>query len=216
MNINELTPEQKAQLLADLEADKQAQEAQKEADKEAYKVLKDETVRQAFDALKKVSDTLLLAKEGTFKIFEQIIALKEDLYKTKSDRMSDSFTTSDGKISIKLGNRALEGWDDTVEVGVKMVKDYLKTLAKDEESADLVDTVMRLLAKNRKGQLKANKVIELEQLALKRQNKDFIEGIKIIKDAYRPDQSCQFIEVRYKDENGKEKSLPLSMSAIEV
>lgn len=216
MNIDNLTPEQKAALLAELEADKQAQEERKLADREAYKELRDETVRQTFSALKKVSDTLLLAKEGTFKVFEQIINLKNDLYNTKGDRQTDTFTTSDGSISIKLGNRVFEGWDDTVEVGVQKVKEYLKTLAKDENSANLVETIMGLLAKDRKGNLKANKVLELEKLAAKSGNEDFREGLRIIKDAYRPAPSCQFVEVRYKDETGKERSLPLSMSAIEV
>lgn len=217
MNIQDLTPEQKAQLLADLEADKQAQEEKRQADKEAYKVLRDETVRQVFDGLKKVSDTLLMAKEGTFKVFEQIIAMKDELYNSKSDRQSDTFTTSDGAISIKLGNRVFDGWqDDLLQVGIQKVKDYLKTLAKDENSANLVDTVMGLLAKDRKGNLKANKVLELKKLANKSGNADFMEGLKIIEDAYRPAPSCQFIEVRYKDETGKERSLPLSMSAIEM
>ena len=214
MNIKDLTEEQKAQLFAELEADKTAQEQRKQDDRETYKKLKDETVRQTFDALKKVSDTLLLAKEGTFKIFDQVISLKEDLYKTKSDRQSDSFTTSDGNITIKLGNRVFEGWNDEVEVGIQKVKDFLKTLAKDEDSGDLVDTVMGFLAKDRKGNLKASKVLELEKLAIKRGDASFIEGINIIKEAYRPAPSCQFIEVKYKDKNGKEKSLPLSMSAI--
>ena len=44
-----------------------------------------------------------------------------------------------------------------------MVKEYIKTMAKDENSANLVDTVMSLLAKDRKGALKANKVLELEK-----------------------------------------------------
>lgn len=215
MNIENLTTEQRAKLLADLKADEQAQEQKKQDDREAYKELRDETVKQTFEALKKTSEMLLIAKEGTFKIFEQIIAMKNDLYKTKSDRNSDSFTTSDGNITIKLGNRVFEGWDDTVDVGVQKVKEYLKTLAKDENSANLVDTIMGLLAKDRKGNLKANKVLELERLAQKSGNADFLEGLRIIKDAYRPAPSCQFVEVRYKDENGKEHSLPLSMSAIE-
>lgn len=215
MNIKDLTEKEKAQLYAELEADKAAQEQRKQDDREAYKKLKDETVKQTFEALKKVSDTLLLAKEGTFKVFEHIIGLKNDLYNTKSDRQSDSFTTSDGNITIKLGNRVFEGWDDTVEVGIQKVKNYLKTLAKDENSANLVETVMGLLAKDRKGNLKANKVLELERLAQKSGDASFIEGLKIIKEAYRPAPSCQFVEVRYKDENGKEKSLPLSMSAID-
>lgn len=215
MKIAELTQEQKARLLAELEADKAAQEEKRQNDKEAYKALKDETVKQTFEALKKTSEMLLISKEGTFKVFEQIIGLKNDLYNVKSDRQSDSFTTSDGNITIKLGNRVFEGWDDTVNIGVQKVKDYLKTLAKDENSANLVDTVMGLLARDRKGNLKANKVLELERLAQKSGDADFLEGLKIIKDAYRPTPSCQFVEVRYKDENGKEHSLPLSMSAIE-
>jgi hypothetical protein len=215
MDINNLTPEEKAQLFAQLEADKAAQEQKKQDDIEAYKELKDETVKQTFQALKKVSDTLLLSKECTFKMFEQIIKLKDDLYNTKTNRQSDTFTTTDGNISIKLGNRVYEGWDDTVEVGVQKVREYLKTLARDENSANLVDTVMGLLAKDRKGNLKANKVLELEKLASKSGNEDFKEGLKIIKEAYRPTPSCQFVEVKYKDENGKEQSLPLSMSAIE-
>lgn len=215
MNIKELTSEQKAKLLADLEADKAAQEQKKLDDREAYKNLRDETIKKMFSELSGLSTTLMLQKQTVFKEFEQIISLKNDLYKTKSDRQTDSFTTSDGSITIKLGNRVFEGWDDTVEVGIQKVRDYLKTLAKDENSANLVETVMNLLSKDRKGNLKANKVLELEKLAQKSGNADFLEGLKIIKDAYRPTPSCQFVEVRYKDENGKEHSLPLSMSAIE-
>lgn len=214
MDLSKLSKEEKDKLFADLKAEKQAAERQKEQDREAYKQLKDETVKQVFDGLKKVSETLLVAKDGTFKLFEQIITLKDDLFNSKSDRQSDTFTTEDGSISIKLGNRINEGWDDTVEVGVEKVKKYLKTLAKDEESGNLVDTVMRLLSKDRKGNLKANKVLELEQLATKSRNEDFMEAIQIIRSAYRPVPTCQFIEVRYKDENGNEVSLPLSMSAI--
>lgn len=214
MDISKLTPTEKAKLMAELEADKQAEKLKKQQDIETYKILKDETVKQVFKGLKELSDTMMTAKEGTFKVFDQIITLKNDLFNTKENRQSDTFSTEDGTISIKLGNRMYEGWDDTVEVGVERVKKYLKTLAKDEESGNLVDTVMRLLSKDRKGNLKANKVLELEQLAMKSQNEDFIEAIQIIKSAYRPVPSCQFIEVRYKDEKGNEISLPLSMSAI--
>lgn len=214
MDLSKLSKGEKEKLFADLKAEKQAEEQQKELDREAYKQLKDETIRSVFDGLKKLSETMLMAKEGTFKVFEQIITMKDDLFNSKSNRQSDTFTTEDGSISIKLGNRMYEGWDDTVEVGVEKVKKYLKTLAKDEESGNLVDTVMRLLSKDRKGNLKANKVLELEQLALKSKNDDFMEAIQIIRAAYRPVPSCQFIEVRYKDEKGNEISLPLSMSAI--
>ena len=117
-------------------------------------------------------------------------------------------------MSITLGNRVNEGWDDTVEAGIAKVKEYLATLAKDDNSAALVETVMGLLAKDRKGALKANKVLELERLAVKSQNPEFLDGINIIKQAYRPVPTCQFISVKLKDDKGVESQLPLSLAAM--
>ena len=117
-------------------------------------------------------------------------------------------------MSITLGNRVNEGWDDTVNAGIAKVKDYLASLAKDDDTAALVETVMGLLAKDRKGNLKASKVLELEKLAQKKQAELFLDGIAIIRAAYRPEPSCQFIEVTLKDENGNEIKLPLSLAAM--
>jgi len=117
-------------------------------------------------------------------------------------------------MSITLGNRVNEGWDDTVNAGIAKVKEFLGTLAKDDNSAALVETVMGLISKDRKGNLKANKVLELEKLAIKTQDEKFLDGIAIIKAAYRPEPSCQFIEVTLKDEKGNEQKLPLSLAAM--
>lgn len=209
-----------AQERAEFEAfrKEKAKKAEKERvakERETYKEMKDATIRTMFELLKGISEGMIMAKNTVFGNMETVIAMKEELYNTKSDRKSDTMTTDDGLITIKLGNRINEGWADTVEVGIQKVRDYLKTLAKDENSANLVDTVMNLLAKDRKGNLKANKVLELEKLAIKSGDENFLDGIAIIKDAYRPEPSCQFIEVRYKDDEGKERSLPLSMSAID-
>lgn len=215
MDLKNLSKSEKDQLLEALKADAQAEALRIEQERETYKKLKDEAVLDMFKNLKELSERMTALKEIVFQRFNTIIDLKDELYKTKSDRKSNTFTTEDSSISIKLGNRINEGWDDTVDVGVQKVKDFLRTLAKDEESGALVDTVMRLLSKDRKGNLKASKVLELEQMAIKSKNEAFIEGIQIIKDAYRPVPSVQFIEVRYKDENGIEVSLPLSMAAIQ-
>lgn len=216
METIQMTPEERAEFEAfRQEKAKKAEKARIEQERETYKEMKDATIRTNFELLKQVSGLMLEAKNTVFGNMGTLISMKDDLYKTKSDRQSDTFSTEDGEISIKLGNRINEGWTDTMDAGVQKVKDYLKTLAKDENSANLVDTVMNLLAKDRKGNLKANKVLELEKLAVKSGDENFMDGINIIKEAYRPAPSCQFIEVRFKDDEGKERSLPLFMSAIE-
>jgi hypothetical protein len=216
MKTVQMTPEELAEFQAfRQDKEKKAEKARIERDREAYKEMKDATIRTNFELLKQVSGLMLEAKNTVFGNTGTLIDLKDDLYKTKSDRQSDTFSTEDGEITIKLGNRINEGWADTMNMGVQKVKDYLKTMARDENSGNLVEAVMSLLSKDRRGNLKASKVLELERLAIRSGDENFIDGINIIKAAYRPAPSCQFIEVRFKDDEGKERSLPLSMSAID-
>lgn len=214
MDLKNLTPGQKAELKAQLEAEECAETARKQQERDTYKVLVDTTVASSVKKLQALSSEMMRIKQEIFIEFGTIIKMKEELFKTKYGRQSDTFTTTDSTMSITLGNRVNEGWDDTVEAGIAKVREYLATLAKDENSAALVETVMGLLAKDRKGALKANKVLELEKLAVKSQDKGFLDGISIIKDAYRPVPTCQFIEVTTKNEEGKEMKLPLSLSAM--
>lgn len=215
IDISKLSPEALSDLKKQLEERSQKEEARIQSERETYKKLRDEAIRKYFVRLQEISTALIETKKEVFEGFDTIISMKDELYNTKSDRQSDTLTTDDGEISIKLGNRVNDGWADEAEVGITKVKEYLKTLARDENSADLLDTVMKLIAKDRKGNLKASKVLQLEQLAQKKNDAQFTEAIKIIQQSYRPTPSCQFIEVRYKDTNGKERSLPLSMSVAD-
>lgn len=214
MDLSKLTQEERASLKAQLEAEEKADKARIRAERETYKELVDSAVRSNVRKLQVLSAEMERVKAEVFSEFAAIIRTKNELYSTKLNRQSDTFTTADGTMSITLGNRTNEGWDDTVEAGIAKVKDYLSTLARDDNSATLVETVMGLLAKGRKDALKANKVLELERLAVKSQNADFLDGINIIKEAYRPVPTCQFISVTTKNDEGVEQKLPLSLSAM--
>ena len=213
-NLENLTPTQMAQLEQQLEAKKKADKARKQADREAYTELVDETVRSMVKRLQNLSSEMAAVKAEVFAAFDSIIKTKEELFKVKLDRRSDTFTTRDGQMSIQLGYRTLDAYDDTVDAGIAMVKEYLATQAKDDNSAALVDTVMSLLSKNRKGELKASRVLELERLAAKSGSPEFMEGINIIKAAYKPAKSGQFISVTIKNDEGKDENLPLSIGSM--
>ncbi len=212
MDITNLTKEEREQLLAQLSEEKRQEELRVQNERESYKELVDSTVKSAVKKLQALSNEMMQVKQEVFRDFAELIATKNELFSVKVNRQSDSFTTSDGTMNITLGNRTNEGWDDTVEAGIEKVKEYMSSLATNEETAMLIETIMGLLSKDRKGTLKANKVLELERLAVKSQDAKFLEGIKIIKDAYRPVPTCQFISVRIKDKEGKEQQLPLSLS----
>jgi hypothetical protein len=173
-----------------------------------------DTVQESFKPLVGLSKHILNVKKLIFDNFESVVEMKNEIYGTKESQQSHSFTSLDGSITIKIGHRVTESFDDTLSAGIVKIKTYMSSLAKDTESAALVETIMDLLKKDAKGNLKANRVLELRKLANRVQNEEFSDGIRIIEEAYKPIKSCQFIEVKFKDEHGKEHALPLSISAF--
>ena len=181
MDITKMTAVERAELMAQLEAEERAEKQKREEDVAAYKSAVDEFCRLKFSRLKAMSEEMRRLKDEVFAEAETLIRLKEELFKTKSDRHSDQFTTSDGRITLALGNRTNDGWDDTVEVGVAKVKEFIKSLAKDTESAALAEMVMSLLTKDRKGNLKASRVLQLREIARKSGYSELIEATDIMK-----------------------------------
>jgi hypothetical protein len=214
MDIKKLSSEERSALFAELRAEQERERADKKRRQEEYAAFRDVFVKENIAKLEALSAEMESVRTAVFGDATAVIELKNELYKTKGDRQSDTLSTADGKMSITLGNRMYEGWDDTVDAGVEKVRDFLKTLAKDENSASLVGVIMRLLSKDRKGNLKASKVLELEKLANETGDEGFIEAIAIIRAAYRPAPSCQFIEASVKDAEGNERSIPLSLAAL--
>jgi hypothetical protein len=177
--------------------------------------LSSETVNDLWDELTKVSILMTATKARVFNSFEKALELKKEVYNVKENQQSHTFTTEDGKRGITIGHRLVDRYDETATAGVAKIKEYIKSLAKDDDSAALVETILNLLKPNKDGELKASRVLELEKLANKVNDPEFTDGLHIIKEAYRPTKTCQFVMVKYKDYNGAEKTLPLSMSAID-
>ena len=93
-----------------------------------------------------------------------------------------------------------------------MITEYLQSLATDEKSSTLVGMVMKLLAKDQKGTLKASRIIQLRRIAEKEGDERFIEGVRIIEEAYNPTESKTWLRAEYKDESGAWHIIPLGMT----
>lgn len=215
MDITKMTTAERASLKAQLEAEERAEKQKREDDITAYKNGVDEFCRTGFSRLQALSEQMRAERDRVFAEAEALIQMKDDLFKTKTDRHTNSFTTSDSKITMTLGNRTNDGWDDTVNAGVAKVKTFIGSLAKDADSAALAEMVMNLLAKDRKGNLKASRVLQLREIAKKSGFPELIEATDIIQAAYQPVDTCQFISAQYKDDSGVKHVLPLSLAAME-
>ena len=208
-----MTAKEKEILKKQLLEEEKQKKAERKAKIEAYKNLVDETVINSIDKIKNISAQIMMSKKEVFDDFKSIMELKAELYGVKDNQQSHTFTTSDGKISITLGNRMLDSFDDTVHTGIEKVKNYIYRVVQDENS-QLLEIVNLLLKKDKNGNLKASRVMELERIAGNIDDAELSEGVQIIKEAWKPQKSKTFIEAYYKDENGNKINIPLSMTTV--
>ena len=210
-----MTEEEKAEFEAfQREKARKAAEEKARADREMYKQMVDEEIENSIPVLLGISEEIKESKQKVLDNFKAILAMKSDLFKTKmrNDQRSHTFTNSAGDKRITLGVYVTDGYRDTVEDGIAIVKEYIASLANDEKTQALVNMVFRLLSRDAKGTLKASRIVQLRKVAEDTGDARFMEGVRIIEESYQPEVSKQFIRAEMKDRNSMWRPIPLGMT----
>lgn len=211
----QLSAEEMAEFRAFQEAKrKQEQAARRKQNREAYAAIVDETVAKAIGRLKQLSEQIAQTKRTVMDDFRDVLDMKQDVMQlTKADgQHSHTFTNSDATCRIVLGSNTVDDYRDTVEDGIAMVKQYIESLAKDDNSRALVNAVLRLLSRDQKGTLKASRVIQLKKMAEETGDEQFIEGVRIIEESYQPAETKQYIRAEWREPDGAWQAIPLSVT----
>lgn len=210
-----MTAEEQAEFEAYRQAKaKKAAEEKAKADREMYRQMVDDEIEHSIPVLLGISEEIKESKQKVLDNFKTILEMKSDLFKTKvrDDQRSHTFTNSKGDKRITLGVYVTDGYRDTVEDGIAIVKEYIASLANDEKTQALVNMVFRLLSRDAKGTLKASRIVQLRKVAEDTGDARFMEGVRIIEESYQPEVSKQFIRAEVKDKNGMWKPIPLGMT----
>ena len=213
-----MTEAEMAQFRAFQEA-KKAEEAKNAAKqmRDDYREMVDDAIESMMPGLRTMSECLTNHKRKVFEEFSTILEMKAEMFKMEKgedlNNQSHTFTHSKGTMRIVLGNYVTDGYLDTADEGIAKVQNYIQSLASDEKSQALVKMVMKLLAKDAKGTLKASRIIQLRRMAEESGSAEFIEGVKIIEEAYQPIKSRTFLKAYVKNEQtGAWDQIPLGMT----
>ena len=221
-NFDNLSPEEKEQLAREAFKSKEKEFAKraKEEQEAHYKNLVDETIEKAVESVGALNIKMTIAKKQIFSDFDTVIELKNELYNgqkwLKNDRVTNTFTNQEGTKRVTIGYHTNDNYLDTYTEGVKLVEEYISSLATDENGEKLADMVKVLLSERGKGgQLKAQNVLRLQRMANDSKNETFIEGMRIISDAYSPTKSKQFVKVEVKGEQNEWLTVSTNMTDCE-
>lgn len=194
------------------EEDRQAAKKRAKQDRELYKQMVDDEVNNSLPILQELSADIKTIKQTVLDNFKSVLAMKAELFKTRTEQRTHTFTNSEGDKRIILGQYTTDGYRDTVEDGIAIVKEYISSLAADEKTQALVNMVFRLLSRDQKGTLKASRIVQLRKIADEIGNDRFLEGVRIIEESYQPEISKQFIRAEVKDENDQWRPISLGMT----
>ncbi|MEG1998569.1 MAG: DUF3164 family protein [Bacteroidales bacterium] len=183
-------------------------------ERERYREIVDEAIGSALPRLTGLSEAIARTKSAVMGEFMAALELKGGLYGVRSDQQSHTFTNSAGTARVMIGQYYNDDYRDTVSEGIEIVKGYIESLAKDDNSRALVGAVLRLLARDAKGTLKASRVLQLRKMAEETGDVRFLEGVRIIEESYRPTASRRFIRAEIKGKDGGWVSVPLSVTDV--
>lgn len=212
VNLNALTEEQRRALKEELLQEEKARQQKILEDRQTYKKLANETVLKAVPELKELSNKLKETKQKVYNDFQKVLELKKDVFGIDGEQATHTFTSEDGKNRITIGYRMNDKYDDTADVGIAMVKEYLSSLVKDSETENLINIINQLMSKDNKGNLKASRVLQLTKYANESESEKFKEGVKIIQDAYKPEKTKTFVSCQVKNDKDEWEYVPLGIT----
>lgn len=216
----EMTAEERREFEA-FRAEKKKKEAAelRKLQRATYQQMVDDELAQAVPELRRLSQDIRTVKDAVFSNFQTVLQMKEEVVGFKEDgQFSHTFTNSESTLRLTLGVNTVDGWSDMAETGIAMVRKYIESLATDEKTKTLVNTVLRLLSKDKQGNLNASRVLQLAKMAEESKDEQFIEGVKIIQESYMPTETRRYIRAQYRDEttaNGW-RNIPLGITDVDL
>ncbi|MBR1463467.1 MAG: DUF3164 family protein [Prevotella sp.] len=163
INVNELTAEQKAALLAELQADASNNRIQR---REAYEGLRSQFIHEVqHNVILLVADVKGFHSwiEKETKAFSE--TMKEYGQVKNSDQMN--FTITDGNFKMEVKASKVKAFDERADLAAERLIDYLKRyMQQSEKGADdpMYQMAMTLLERNKMGDLDYKSISKLYEL----------------------------------------------------
>ena len=163
VNIKNLSKEERAQLLAELQNEEKQSRIQR---RETYESLRAELLRGVEERLQTVAADVQSFHDWLQSEVEGFVGVMRDYGQLrKSDQRS--YTITDGDFRLEIASNKVKGFDERADLAAERLIDYLKRyMKKSEKGADdpMYQMAMTLLERNKSGDLDYKSISKLYEL----------------------------------------------------
>lgn len=163
VNINDLSKEERAKLLAELQNEERQNRIER---RETYEGLRASFMKEVEENVVEITNAVGLFKEWLEQEVEGFVAIMKDYGQVrKSDQRS--YTITDGDFRLEIAGNKVKGFDERADLAAERLIDYLKRYMKRSEKGSddpMYQMAMTLLERNKAGDLDYKSISKLYEL----------------------------------------------------
>lgn len=163
MNIKDMSKEERAQLLAELQNEEKKNRIER---RETYEGLRASFMKEVEENVVELTNAVGLFKEWLAQEVESFVSIMKEYGQVrKSDQRS--YTITDGDFRLEISSNKVKGFDERADLAAERLIDYLKRYMKQSEKGSddpMYQMAMTLLERNKAGDLDYKSISKLYEL----------------------------------------------------
>lgn len=163
VNINDLSKEERAKLLAELQNEERQNRIER---RETYEGLRASFMKEVEENVTEITKVVEYFKAWLEQEVEGFVAIMKDYGQVrKSDQRS--YTITDGDFRLEIAGNKVKGFDERADLAAERLIDYLKRYMKRSEKGSddpMYQMAMTLLERNKAGDLDYKSISKLYEL----------------------------------------------------
>ena len=163
MNIKDMSKEERAQLLAELQNEEKKSRIER---RETYEGLRASFMKEVEENVVELTNAVGLFKEWLAQEVESFVSIMKEYGQVrKSDQRS--YTITDGDFRLEISSNKVKGFDERADLAAERLIDYLKRyMQQSEKGSDdpMYQMAMTLLERNKAGDLDYKSISKLYEL----------------------------------------------------
>lgn len=212
VNVDNLSTDQLEKLLQKRKA-KEAKEL--EAKRKEYENNRELLIKSSMTIAQRIHDDMKSFKQDLFKGVENFYDLMKEYGDVKKmNKGNFSIKSHDGQFKLEVSKNITFAFDERGDQAETLVKEFLQDKIKKNDKV-AYELITSLLERDKKsGKFDPRNIHKLYAYETKFQDERFQKAMRLFKEAYTEQKTCQYVRFFQMNDNGKYEAIGLNFSSI--